>query len=385
MDGTRALLRGISTPICLLVLAGLAGLGPSAHNPEPQRFTVLQLNIWNEARTIRGGFDKIIDVILAADADIVAFSEVRNRWWRDWHERVVERLGSRGASYHGTHVGGDVGLISRFPIRDTAIVFDETDDDQGSIMAYRVELPGKRPLIVCSAHLDYRYYGLNLVRGYSGGYPDFERLDVDEDGNPHHSSDVDAVLAYNQRSRKDEAVEAFLDFAASEAQRGVPIVLAGDFNDGSHLDWVEKTRDSFGHNGLVISWPNTRRLEERGFLDAYRMLFPDPLANPGITWPAPAFGKKSTSWVPMSDERDRIDYILFSNRADGGNTKGTLRPIAGWIVGPRGTFAYDQPTANVGHDLFRADELPWPSDHKGVLIEFEYTPAAAPNDGGQAR
>ena len=57
----------------------------------PQECSILQFNIWNEARTIEGGFDKVIEVILAADADIVAFSEVRNKQG-DWHERVVKAL-----------------------------------------------------------------------------------------------------------------------------------------------------------------------------------------------------------------------------------------------------------------------------------------------------
>jgi hypothetical protein len=335
----------------------------------PERFSVLALNIWNEARTIRGGFDKVIDVIRASDADIVVFSEVRNRWWRDWHERVVERLASHGSTYHGTFVAGDVGVVSRFPIRDTSIVFDQTGDDQGSIVSYRLELPGGHPLIVCPAHLDYRYYGLNLVRGYHGGDPDFEVRDVDQDGRPDASSDVAAVLAYNQRSQKDEAIGAFLEFAAAEERKGVPIILAGDFNDGSHRDWVPATRRSYGHNGLVIPWPNSRRLEDSGFLDAYRVLFPDPLANPGLTWPAPAFGTESTSWAPLADERDRIDYILFRS--------GTLRPTAGAVVGPRGTFAYGELAEDTSSDRFVADELPWPSDHKGVLIEFEYVPRAS--------
>jgi endonuclease/exonuclease/phosphatase family metal-dependent hydrolase len=360
--------RGVETFACCLLALGLAAPAFAAESEPPQRFSVLQLNIWNEGRTVDGGFEKIVEVILAVEADIVAFSEVRNRWWIDWHEKVVARLAARGATYYGMYAGGDVGLISRFPIRSTSFVFDRTGDDQGSVMAYHLELPGGQPLIVCSAHLDYRHYGLNLVRGYSGGNPNFKLLDEDDDGSPDRSSNVEAVLAYNRRSQKDEAIEAFLAFAAREGRNGTPIVLAGDFNDASHLDWVEETRGAFGHNDVVIAWPNTQRLEAQGFVDAYRALYPDPLANPGTTWPAPAFGKGSTSWVPLSDERDRIDYVLFKAE--------TLRPTAGFIVGPRGTFAYDEPTANVGSDRFVAETLPWPSDHKGVLIEFEYTPPA---------
>lgn len=354
---------GLVLALCSMI-AGLAATASAEDSGGPLRFRVLQFNIWNEARAIDDGFEKVVDAILAADADIVAFSEVRNRWWRDWHRRVVARLASRGSTYYGTYGGGDVGLISRFPILETSVVFDATDDDAGSIVAYRLELPGKRPLIVYSAHLDWRYYGLNLVRGYAGGIPNFKILDADGNGDPDRSSDVGAVLAYNQRSKKDEAIEAFLAFAARDLN-GVPIILAGDFNDGSHLDWVAENRNHFGHNDLVIPWPNTRRLEESGFLDAYRALYPNPLTHPGTTWPAPASGKGSTSWVPLSDERDRIDYIFYKSPS--------LQPTEGFIVGPRGTFAYGQPVANEGDDRFIGEALPWPSDHKGVLIEFELT------------
>lgn len=346
-----------------LLLAPLAAFSAD-ENPAP-RLRVLQFNVWQEGTSVEGGLEKIAEAIVQSRADVVAFSEVRNYRGEDWHGKLLAALKAKtpDQAFHGQFVGGDVGLVSRFPITSTASIFNETKADTGSVMAYQLALPEGREITVCTAHLDYKHYALNWVRGYNGGDPDWKMRDANGDGKPDHLTDTEAVLAYNRQSRRGPAIAAFLTFAENERSAGRAVVLAGDFNEGSHLDWTERAKDSPGRYGAVLPWDNSLALEKAGFRDAWRVIYPDEVKHPGFTWPAPAFGKKTTSWAPKSDERDRIDFIYHSPE---------LRPVQAWIVGPRACFIGERKVDDPGEDAFLCVDLPWPSDHKGVLAEFEY-------------
>ncbi|HEX2747739.1 MAG TPA: endonuclease/exonuclease/phosphatase family protein [Verrucomicrobiales bacterium] len=330
-----------------------------------QSLRVLQLNIWQEGTSVPGGLEKIAAVILESKADVVAFSEVRNYRGEDWHTKILAALKTKSPdiTFHGKYAAGDVGLVSRLPIVSTSEVFNETKTDTGSVIAYRLTGAGGRVITVCTAHLDYKHYALNWVRGYHGGDPDWKVIDENHDGVPDRRKDASAILKYNRESRRDAAISAFLTFAQAERAAGRAVVLAGDMNEGSHLDWTEKAKDAASHYGVVLPWDNSLALAKAGFADAWRVVFPDETTHPGYTWPATAFEKKTTSWTPLSDERDRLDFIYASP---------DLRPAHAWIVGPRTCFIGEQKVDDPGKDPFLCASLPWPSDHKGVLIEFAY-------------
>jgi endonuclease/exonuclease/phosphatase (EEP) superfamily protein YafD len=80
---------------------------------------------------------------------------------------------------------------------------------------------------------------------------------------------------------------------------GLPVIMGGDFNSGSHLDWVESTRHA--HYGKVVEWPVSKLMEDRGFTDSFREAHPDPALN------------QEGTWGFLSDDiiSDRIDYIYY--------------------------------------------------------------------------
>jgi hypothetical protein len=174
---------------------------------------------------------------------------------------------------------------------------------------------------------------------------------------------VETILAYNKLSKKDEAIKAFIGF--SGLQGDTPVLLGMDMNGASHLDWTEKTKDMFDHNGLVIEWNNTLALEKAGFTDAYRKVFPDEVDYPGITWPAHPTGyEKSVSWTPKADERDRIDYIFY--KGDG------ISAEDAFLVGPKKSYVNGEIVKmDSFKDKWLYDDEPWPADHFGVLVKFE--------------
>lgn len=322
---------------------------------------VLQFNIWQEGTMVEGGFEKIADIIAASNADLIALSEVRNYKHEDLHQRLCQALQQRGCTYYATYAGGDVGLLSRWPIAKAEPVADETAKDHGSVVAFHVQHPSGRSIVFCSAHLDYLNYATYLPRGYDGN--SFKIIDPDGDGKPNPVTDLDRIHAMDAASKRDESIASFIAYAEKMVPNSTAVFLVGDFNECSHLDWSAATKDLYDHNGVVMEWANSKRLAQAGFVDAWRAMYPDPISHPGATWPSPAWGKGSTTWTPQADERDRIDFVYSSAKR--------VQAIQGWIVGPQSYWLKDRIEPCQTSDPFALTDQPWPSDHKGVMVDFK--------------
>jgi endonuclease/exonuclease/phosphatase family metal-dependent hydrolase len=354
---------------CVLILAGRV-LAQEPQSPKPDLpvapakshgvLRVMQFNIWQEGTSVEGGFDKIVDVVIASKADVIALSEVRNYKDTDLHTRLVAALAAKGETFYGKFGGGDVGLLSRWPIVKTEVVADGTKLDRGSIIAFHLRSDAGQEAVVCSAHLDYRNYAVYLPRGYDGN--SFKMIDADGDGEPDPVTDPKQLHAMDLASARDDALKAFLGYVKEHKLEKRTVILAGDFNECSHLDWTAATRDLYSHNGVVIEWKNSKMLHKAGFRDSWRELFPDPVTHPGATWPAPAWKRDSTSWAPKVDERDRIDFIYHNGQG--------VKAGRAWIVGSPKYYVYNELAEPKTADSFALTKLPWPSDHKGLLVDF---------------
>ncbi len=324
-----------------------------------KELTFLTFNVWQEGTSVPNGLNKIRDIILETNPDVVCFVEVRNYQNQDWTTKIVNALEEAEKKYYSGYVGGDVSFISKYPLENGKQIFKNTD--KGTVVNFNLNVDGNI-IIVSGVHLDYTYYASNLPRGYNGGYPDWKIID-DGKSNPTPYTILDSVQAYNLKSTRDEAISSFIESVELESK---PIILMGDFNEPSFLDWTENTKNMFDHNGLAIPWYNTVKLHEAGFIDAFREFFPDEITNPGFTWPSFTNEKKSTSWAPLADERDRIDYIFFKGNG--------IKIEDVYIVGPKELYVYNKLEAlNTDKEKFMANDLPWPSDHKAVYAKFLFT------------
>jgi len=312
----------------------------------------MTFNIWQEGTSVTNGLTKIRDVIIATNADVVCFTEVRN-YSGDWTTKIVNELSDAGHMYYRGYAGGDVSLISKYPITSSSL--------NGVIASFNLNVNDKK-IVAASAHLDYTKYACYLPRGYNGGTPDWNRID-DGMGNPDPITDINQILSYNLSSSRDEQIATFISAMSSEE---APIILLGDFNEPSHLDWTANTTAMFDHNGTVVPWQTSVTLSNNGYVDSYRDYYPNEVTHPGISWPSLAHGKESTSWTPLSDERDRIDYIYYK-----GSDIVTTNVA---IVGPKESYSKNQiVTTNTSNENFIADNLDWPSDHKGVFSELKFS------------
>lgn len=313
-----------------------------------EQIKVFQLNIWMGTTQVENGFQVTVDQIAAADADFVTLCEVRSENGM-FIPRLLASLKERGMVYYGD-MNDDCAVLSKYPIVETSVVNDD--------VFKAVSMYDGRRVAVYSAHLNYLYYACYYPRGYDGNT--WKKMDSP-------ITDVDKILANNRASGRPEAIRGFVDDAKKEFESGASVFLGGDFNEPSHLDWQDDTKDLWEHNGCVVPWDTSLLLYENGFKDAYRVKYPDAVKYPGFTFPADNKDSKLEilSWAPDSDERDRIDFIYYYP-ANG------LRVKSAYVVGPQGSVAYG---ARVGENGKEPYILPanghWPTDHKGGLILFK--------------
>jgi endonuclease/exonuclease/phosphatase family metal-dependent hydrolase len=278
------------------------------------RLKVLAFNIWVGTGNVSDGYNKGLDSILISDADIVAVCENNGRAG-DW---------ANDLGWHVFETGSDNAVLSRYPITDTFTA--------GSTAGSTVRIADSplRQVHFWSCHLTAYPYGPYDIR----------------DTNGSDAARIAAGLAAESNSGRLSQVRNILSRATSQltAADDAPVFLLGDFNCPSHLDWTPATAAAGQHFGLVVDWPVTRATENSGMIDAYRVVHPDPVTQPGDTWTP----------IDPGDVQDRIDMVQFKG----------------------------EPLSVIDCRVFTTiAQGRWPSDHAGTLAEFALAPVDADADG----
>jgi len=266
----------------------------------------------------------------------------------------VKSLKEKGLTYY-SFFSDDSGLLSKYPISDSTTIFP-LKNDHGTIYKLKTKVHGV-PFAVYTAHLDYLNCAYYMPRGYCGNtWNKLEKPVVDKQ----------EIETMNLASMRDDAIRNFIEDTNKEFEKGTTIILGGDFNEPSFKDWTEETKDLYDHNGLVFNWNITAMLDENGFIDSYRELYPSAIKNPGFTYPSANKDKaiKDLTWAPDSDERERIDFIFYK-------TPGKLSLKSIKVVGPNTSINKSEVVVEETEDQFIEPLGVWPTDHKGVFAVFE--------------
>ncbi|MGN0002154.1 MAG: endonuclease/exonuclease/phosphatase family protein [Sphingobacterium composti] len=323
---------------------------------QKKSFTVFQLNIWHEGNSVPKGYDAIVDELADKNADVVLLCEVNNKDGVDFVSKLIKDLRQRGITYNGipNEHSLDVATLSKFPILEQKPLY-ERESRQGQVLKTTINAHN-HPIIFYSLHLDYTNYACYLPRGYDG--VTWQKMDKP-------ITDVQEILTANRKGKRDEAIRDVIADAAKEPKKH-SIIIAGDLNEPSHLDWVEENKHLYDRRGAVVPWDCSVMLYDAGYQDAFRVIYPNPVTHPGFTYPSynPDVPIKKLAWIPEADDRDRIDYIYYKSS----NKKLKLKDIK--IVGPEATVRYAQKQEKDSEDDFLLPKSVWPTDHKGLLATF---------------
>ena len=227
---------------------------------------VLTYNIWHGGNETgkEVGFKRIAEIIRNSKADVVTMQETYGSG-----AKIADELG-----FYFYLRSSNISVMSKYPIKETLKSYNAFNN--GNVI---VEI-GKREAIIASVWLNYPI-------DYWGEIDKGNKIDVDS-----------WIKAQGGNKKTMEGIIASLRPFLSESNK-YSIIIGGDFNSGSHLDWVESVKEK--NSGYVMPFPTGKYLESLGFKDTYRVIYPDPKKDRGITWTP----------INPTTHQDRIDYIFI--------------------------------------------------------------------------
>lgn len=275
--------------------------------------------------------------------------------WNVWH-------GGHSKAYPEKGCEGTIGILKK----------------SNADVILMVETYGAAPMIADSLGYQYNLISNNLcifsrypiVKKYA--FPDsiatfnFGGVEIDMDGTPvrlfdtwlHYLPDMrlvptdkteQEILAWDDAGTRDEEIRKIIGvlkpiLAESDS---IPVIMGGDFNSHSHLDWTEATKNLYNHGGAVVNWTVSKAMERAGFKDSFREINPDPIKNIGTTWLTDADSLETVN------RQDRIDFIYYQGK--------TIQAVA--------SECYDTILGEMFS--FKGDDFFYASDHGFVLTTFK--------------
>lgn len=238
----------------------------AAEKPDSITFMTWNIGLGGRRDGRYVGVQRAAEVIQESGADVVAIQELFGSG-----ALLADQLG-----FYFYQRSTGIGVLSRYPIGKTYNVFKSQNAG-----AVNIEIPGYDAVVFCPVWLSY----LPNTRAYiSSGL-----------------ADPDTIIAREMETRGVEMRYILWELQSLINNKDHnPLVLAGDFNSGSHLDWTEANKEHY--YGLVVDFPVTRFVQNSGFIDSYRAVHPNETINRGFTWP-----------LNFQEEfRDRLDFIYYT-------------------------------------------------------------------------
>lgn len=292
-----------------------------------EEMSVMTWNLWFGGCHANNGSAKQVAYLRQSPVGIVALQE------------CFGPHGSRLASEIGWNIaqqGHDTAVISRYPL---TLHHTETAPFATCVT---VETP-QGAVTVWSVHLWHSDYG-----PYTAIDPSIPaRFTLATAGERRRIAQLADIVSEQARLEREGVVST-----------DDPVVIMGDFNVPSHLDWLSDRR------GATVEWPTSRMLEVAGYVDAFRAVHTDPSVMPGDTW---------SPIIPEDEEpRDRIDFIFSRGaRAEDAYTVAGQQATGGnrLVNGHDGHRPVEGAAGAIGEHL---DNV-WPTDHAAVIAKLSWT------------
>ncbi len=274
----------------------------------PEILKVFQWNIWHGGVHLgNNGVDKVIEILKASNADIITMQEAYGS-----QQRIADSL---GFFMYTPGPNDNLAVFSRYKI--SPLPRSKNPFNSNPVM---ITLPGGRNVLVNSSWLRY------------STKPEYTSFYRDTGLNPDEWIVQDSLNALADIKRVIEK-----DIKPFEKNDEMAVIIGGDFNSCSHLDWTKEAAPLHGGYGPV-AFPVSRYLLNEGYKDGFREVHTDEVLRPEGTW-SPIYGQ-----LPNC----RIDFLYHKGK--------NIKCIASKIV---------RTTPDI-------DDI-WPSDHAAVISTYQVT------------
>lgn len=259
----------------LLASCGTSQVVKEAANND---LTVLSWNIWHAGHSKaypQKGCEGTLGILKQSNADVILMIETYGA-----ANQVADQLG-----YYHRSLSNNLSIYSRYPIIETYTFPDSIPTyNFGGVM---INKNGKK---------------VRIFDTWIHYLPDARIAPTDK-------SEAE-ILAWENSGTRDEETKKILSIlrpylAESDS---IPVVMGGDFNSHSHLDWTEATKNMYHHGGAVVNWTVSKLMQDAGFKDSFREMNPDPAKKLGISW------RYSGDNNEIIDREDRIDFIYYQGK-----------------------------------------------------------------------
>jgi endonuclease/exonuclease/phosphatase family metal-dependent hydrolase len=235
----------------------------SSETPADETLRVMTYNIWIGGTQLNQPLSRTVEVIQAAEADVVGLQEQG-----DSGPALAAALG-----FNYYNLGGSTGILSRYPIT------------QGLGQGVKLQLSQTLEAYIFDVHLT--------------AYP-YQPYDI-RDG--LITTEAQAIAA----AQSTRSASSVLNNMSSALASGNAVFLVGDFNEPSHLDWTQEAATAGLNFGMKVNWPTSRSVTNAGLTDAFRQLRPDEVLDRAETW-TPGYPAPNTDF---NEVHDRIDFVYY--------------------------------------------------------------------------
>lgn len=264
----------------LIVVCCFCACVPQGQPAAKTELKVLSWNIWHGGHSKAypdKGCEGVIGILKKSGADVILMIETYGA-----SDQIADALG-----YYHRLLSSNLSIYSRYPIVKTMTYPDSIATfNFGGV---ELDVHGKR-IRVYDTWLHY--------------LPDMRLVPTDQ-------SEAQ-ILAWDDEGTRDEEIRRILSVmqpALAESD-SIPIIMGGDFNDHSHLDWTVGTKDLYNHGGAVVNWTVSKIMEQAGFTDSYREVNPNPETELGPTW----YWSDGPDGSSAKNRMDRIDFIYYQGK-----------------------------------------------------------------------
>lgn len=275
---------------------------------------IMTFNMWLGGEAGKQPINKSIEVIQMANAGIVGAQETYGNATpqADNSAKMAQSMG-----WNHIDQGDQDATMTKYEI------IESTPSKRGS----KIKIGNNQFIWFFNCHLNYipyQPYQLAAIK-----YGDYPFILTEEE-----------AIKWARSTRIAEVQKIIAE--VKEKMKGKwPVVVTGDFNEPSHLDWTQRAANA-GICKIKVEWPSTKSFTDIGMKDAYRTFRPNEVAYPGKTW---------SSIDRPGEIHDRIDFIFY--------TGSQLKLINCEIIGE----------ASNKTDIIVSG---YPSDHRSVVATFKW-------------